>query len=96
MRAVFLPIHPSYHTMISLSELGLPQYLFLAVALYLSWAILRPILVKSSLENLPGPSSVSFVSGESCKTVATSRRLASGRLRSPPVWILTQPLCSVR
>ncbi|KAI0764992.1 cytochrome P450 [Fomes fomentarius] len=42
---------------------GLPQYVLLALALYLSWAILRPILIESSLDNLPGPPSVSFLSG---------------------------------
>ncbi|KAI0717428.1 cytochrome P450 [Cerioporus squamosus] len=41
----------------------LPQAALAGVALLLSWVVLRPFLIRSSLDNLPGPPSGSWFSG---------------------------------
>ncbi|KAI0701728.1 cytochrome P450 [Earliella scabrosa] len=41
----------------------LSELVFLAAALYFSWSILRPFIVKSPLDNLPGPPSPSVIGG---------------------------------
>ncbi|KAI0701721.1 cytochrome P450 [Earliella scabrosa] len=43
--------------------MALAALLFLAAALYFSWSILRPFIVKSPLDKIPGPPSPSFISG---------------------------------
>ena len=42
---------------------SVPQTVLVSLAVYLSWRLLRPFVVKTSLDNLPGPPSPSFVEG---------------------------------
>ena len=44
--------------------MALSEFVFLAAALYFSWSFLRPFIVKSPLDNLPGPPSPSFIGGK--------------------------------
>ncbi|KAI0746721.1 cytochrome P450 [Daedaleopsis nitida] len=41
---------------------SLPQYVLLAVVAYVSWSLLKNYVVKTSLDNIPGPPSPSFFS----------------------------------
>ena len=43
--------------------IGIAQAAFAASILYVSWLVLRSFIVKSPLDNLPGPPRASWISG---------------------------------
>lgn len=46
-----------------IDTLTLPQAVLAVTGLYLAWTLVRPFVVKTALDNLPGPPSTSFLTG---------------------------------
>ncbi|KAH9851068.1 cytochrome P450 [Lenzites betulinus] len=46
-----------------LDTIALPQAAFVALGLYVAWRLVRPLVVKSTIKNIAGPPSSSFLTG---------------------------------